>query len=167
MDILSYLRDNLAEVTIITGLILLIVEIWVLGLSTIVLLALGVSTVLTGILVWMGIIPETVIFVIAFSGIGAGVLTGTFWLPLKKMQRSETRIYNIHSDFVGLIFEVDARLDALHPGHVKYSGVSWKLVLGANHRDAVIEIGNSVKVVSVDVGKFTVEPSETSKALDE
>lgn len=158
MDVMSYLQTNLAEATIIIGLILLIVEVWLLGLSTIVLLALGVSAVVTGGLVWLGILPDTLTVVIAGSGIGAGVLTAILWRPLKKSQKGVRREYNIHSDLIGLHFELDQELDANNPAIVKYSGVNWKLVLGAAHREAVVPAGASVKVIAVDVGRFTVEP---------
>ncbi|PCS24145.1 NfeD family protein [Candidatus Enterovibrio escicola] len=158
MAVVSYLNDNLAEVTIITGLVFLIVEILVLGLSTIVLLTLGLSTVATGTLVWLGLLPSTFISVIGSSGIGAGILTAALWLPMKKIQHVESRQRNIHSDFVGLVLELESRLDVQHPVAMKYSGVNWTLVLEPHHRDTVVELGQIVKVVAVDVGKFTVEP---------
>ncbi|WP_325895014.1 NfeD family protein [Grimontia sp. NTOU-MAR1] len=160
MDLMSYLQTNLAESTIIIGLVLLIIEVWLLGLSTIVLLALGVSAIITGSLVWVGIFPETLTSVIAGSGIGAGVLTAILWRPLKRSQKSPRPEYNIHSDFIGLVFELEEPLDADHPVTVKYSGVSWKLVLGSIHRNEIVPAGGSVRVIAVDVGKFMVEPVE-------
>ncbi|EOD80999.1 putative activity regulator of membrane protease YbbK [Grimontia indica] len=158
MELMSYLQTNLAESTVIIGLILLIIEVWLLGLSTIVLLALGVSAIVTGGLVWAGIIPETLTAVIAGSGIGAGVLTAILWRPLKRSQKGPRREYNIHSDFIGLVFDLEEQLDATNPVTVKYSGVNWKLVLGPKHRNEVVPAGGSVKVTAVDVGKFMVEP---------
>lgn len=158
MDIMLYLRDNPAQTTIIIGLILLIIEVWLLGLSTIVLLALGVSAVATGVLAWAGLIPATVTTLIAVSGIGAGVLTALLWRPLKKTQITKRREFNIHSDLIGLHFELESDLDVSHPATVRYSGVNWKLVLGPQHKSAVLPAGSSVKVIAVDVGKFLVEP---------
>ncbi|OEE80083.1 activity regulator of membrane protease YbbK [Enterovibrio norvegicus FF-162] len=162
MDLMAYIQDNLAEVTVITGLVFLIVEVWLLGLSTIVLLALGLSTITTGALVWFGVVPATLTAVIAGSGIGAGVLTVLLWWPMKNMQKTVRREYNIHSDLMGLNFVLEAQLDAANPATVRYSGVNWKLVLGPKHRDAILPVGASVKVVAVDVGKFTVEPVEAA-----
>ncbi|WP_407334260.1 NfeD family protein [Enterovibrio sp. 27052020O] len=161
MDLMAYIQEHLAEVTVITGLVLLIVEVWILGLSTIVLLALGVSTVTTGALVWFGVMPATLTAVIAGSGIGAGVLTVLLWWPMKNMQKTVRREYNIHSDLMGLNFVLDAQLDATNPATVRYSGVNWKLVLGPKYLNATVPAGASVKVVAVDVGRFTVEPVET------
>ncbi len=159
MDVTLYLQNNMAQTTIIIGLILLIIEVWLLGLSTIVLLALGVAAVITGVLALIGVVPETLTALIATSGIGAGVLTAVLWKPLKKSQKSPRREFNIHSDLIGLEFQLDADMDATHPATVKYSGVSWKLVLAAPHRDAILPAGSMVKVVAVDVGRFTVEPT--------
>ncbi|CZF81049.1 hypothetical protein GCE9029_02364 [Grimontia celer] len=164
MDLMSYLQTNLAESTIIIGLILLIIEVWLLGLSTIVLLALGVSAIVTGGLVWAGVFPETLTAVIAGSGIGAGVLTAILWGPLKRSQKGPRREYNIHSDFIGLVFDLEEQLDADHPVTVKYSGVSWKLILGPKHRSNVVPVGGSVKVIAVDVGKFMVEPVDVQSS---
>ncbi len=149
----------MAELTIIIGLIFLIVEIWVLGLSTIVLLALGLSTIATGVLAWVGIVPTTIVGVISGSGIGAGVLTAILWGPMKRMQKGESREFNIHSDLIGLVFELETPMDANTSATVKYSGVSWKLVLGPAFKDVQLNTGDSVKVIAVDVGKFTVEPA--------
>ncbi|WP_028021781.1 NfeD family protein [Enterovibrio calviensis] len=162
MDVMAYIQENLAEVTVILGLVFLIVEVWLLGLSTIVLLALGLSTVTTGVLVWFGVLPATVSGVVAASGIGAGVLTAALWLPMKNSQKTVKREFNIHSDLIGLNFVLDAELDSSHPGTVRYSGVNWKLVLAPNYHQTTLPIGASVKVVAVDVGKFTVEPVESA-----
>ncbi|WP_232312982.1 activity regulator of membrane protease YbbK [Enterovibrio coralii] len=147
-------------------MILLIIEIWLFGLSTIILLALGLSAVFTGGLVWVGVLSETVTTVVAGSGIGAGILTLLLWGPMKRSQVVTKRDYNIHSDFIGLEFTLDSMLDIQNPVPVKYSGVGWKLVLSNKHRDAVLEPGDTVKVVGVDVGKFFVEPKPQDSAAE-
>ncbi|OOF09105.1 activity regulator of membrane protease YbbK, partial [Salinivibrio sp. PR919] len=46
----NWFTTHLAEMTMVIGLLLLVVEVWLLGLSTIVLLATGVAAVLAGLL---------------------------------------------------------------------------------------------------------------------
>ncbi|WP_120511523.1 NfeD family protein [Photobacterium salinisoli] len=147
-----------AQLTIVIGLILLAVEVWMLGLSTIVLLALGVSAILTGTLALVGVVPETMTALVAVSGIGAGVLTLLLWKPLKRSQKAEKPKQNISSDFIGLTFRLDAALSHEQPGTVKYSGISWKLVLSSDYNGGPVEKGQQVEVVAVDVGRFTVKP---------
>ncbi|MDD1783212.1 activity regulator of membrane protease YbbK [Enterovibrio sp. ZSDZ35] len=166
MNVLDYFQSNLAEATIIVGMILLIVEIWLFGLSTIILLALGIAAIITGGLVWFGVLSETMTTVITGSGVGAGVLTLILWGPMKRAQVITKRDYNIHSDLMGLEFTLESTLDIQTPTIVRYSGVSWKLVLSNKCRDAVLEPGSTVKVVGVDVGKFFVEPKPQDSAAE-
>ncbi|MDO6704679.1 MULTISPECIES: NfeD family protein [unclassified Photobacterium] len=147
-----------AQFTIVVGLILLAVEVWMLGLSTIVLLALGVSAVLTGTLALVGVVPETLTALASVSGIGAGLLTFLLWKPMKRSQRAQRPTQNTSSDFIGLKFRLDAPLSHEQQGTVKYSGISWTLVLSHDYQGDVVEKGQEVEVVAVDVGRFTVMP---------
>lgn len=154
----SYIQTNLAEFTIIIGLILLTIEVWVLGLSTIVLLALGVSAILSGILALLNILPTTAVSMISATGLGAGLLTVLLWGPLKRTQRDKKKKQNTHSDFIGLTFVLDEVLSKSNTVSVKYSGVTWALKLSAESPRDSLETGENVVVVAVDVGNFTVMP---------
>ncbi|UTM56670.1 NfeD family protein [Photobacterium sp. CCB-ST2H9] len=147
-----------AQLTIVVGLLLLAIEVWMLGLSTIVLLALGVSAVLTGTLSLVGVVPETFPALVGVSGIGAGLLTLLLWKPMKNSQQSQRPVNNTSSDFIGLKFRLDAPLSHEQNGTVKYSGISWTLVLSHDYHGNVLEKGQEVEVVAVDVGRFTVKP---------
>ncbi|OOE99405.1 NfeD family protein [Salinivibrio sp. IB643] len=148
----------LAELTIIIGLLLLAAEVWLLGLSTIVLLATGCAAVLVGLLAMIGVLPETVTALFSGTGIGAGLLTLALWRPLKRLQHKERSPDNRHSDFIGLTFVLTAPLSREQLSSAKYSGVTWQLQLSANAGDIILQPGEQVKVIGVDVGRFTVEP---------
>ncbi|SIO33813.1 NfeD family protein [Salinivibrio sp. ES.052] len=148
----------LAELTIIIGLLLLAVEVWLLGLSTIVLLATGSAAILVGLLAMVGVLPETVTALFSGTGIGAGLLTLLLWRPLKRLQRGGRRPDNRHSDFIGLTLTLTAPLSREQPSSAKYSGITWQLQLDANAGDIVLQPGEQVRVSGVDVGRFTVEP---------
>ncbi|KKA43877.1 activity regulator of membrane protease YbbK [Salinivibrio sp. ML198] len=148
----------LAELTVIVGLLLLAVEVWLLGLSTIVLLATGVAAILVGLLAMVGVVPETVTALFSSTGIGAGLLTAMLWRPLKQLQRGGRRPDNRHSDFIGLILTLSEPLSREQPSTIKYSGVTWQLRLSSAAGDCTLLAGEQVKVVGVDVGRFTVEP---------
>ncbi|MDO6496676.1 NfeD family protein [Photobacterium sanguinicancri] len=147
-----------AQLTIIIGLILLSVETLLLGLSTIVLLAVGIAAIITGGLAWAGILPETFLSLVSATGIGAGIITALLWKPLKRLQQSKVEASNVHSDFMGLTFTLSSTLSAQDtPVYVKHSGIQWQLLLDPASHDQVIPAGSTVKVVSVAVGKFTVQ----------
>ncbi|OAN17754.1 hypothetical protein A3K86_02210 [Photobacterium jeanii] len=148
---------SLAQLTIIIGLIVLSVEAFVLGLSTIALLAVGVAAVIAGALAWIGVIPETWLSLVSTTGIGAGVLTLLLWKPLKRLQNSKVEPNNVHSDFIGLTFTLTAPLSLnADPVYVKHSGIQWQLLLDPQSEEQTLPQGSQVKVVGVAVGKFTV-----------
>lgn len=161
MGIWGTIQNNLAEITAIVGLLFLLLEIWILGLSTILLLMSGISTISTAFLIWVGVLPATLTTVFSFSGVGAGVLTYFLWTPLKRWQVSEYRDFNIHSDFIGLTFLLTSQFDTSHPISVRYSDANWKLVLAPDHSNSVVNPGDTVKVISVDIGRFIVIPETT------
>lgn len=163
MAVSEPIQNNLAEITAIVGLIFLMVDVWILGLSTVVLLALGTSTIITAFFIWLGLLPASLTTVIGFSGVGAGVLTYLLWAPLKRMDHNKRKEYNIHSDFIGLTFVLSSKFDAKHPASVKYSGVNWRLVLAQSHAKNYLNIGDVVKVVGVDVGQFIVVPEKKKR----
>lgn len=155
-----FIQNNLPQITALLGLFFLMIEVWVLGFSTVVLLALGISTIGTALLIWMDFLPETITTAIAFSGVGAGILTSILWKPLKRVHFNERGRFNIHSDYLGLTFMLLSDLDAKRPVSVKYSGMMWKLVLDPSYAHLKAPNGSNVKVVAVDVGKFIVIPED-------
>ncbi len=147
-----------AHMTIIVGLLLLAIEIWILGLSTIVLLALGVSAIIIGAIASLWI-PMSVPVLIGLSGIGAGLLTALLWRPLKKIQQASPPQQNIVSDFVGLTFVLDSDLSMKTPSVVHYSGIRWQLKLAHEEASLTLKKGTSITVIAVDVGTFIVQAS--------
>ncbi len=80
-----------ANLTIIIGLIFLAIEIWVLGLSTIVLLALGLGCIITGLLAHLALFPVEPIWLISLSVCTTILLLIILWRPLKKWQKPKTQ----------------------------------------------------------------------------
>lgn len=158
-------QNNLAEITAIVGLVYILLEIWVLGLSTILLFASGVSTIATAFLIYTGLLPASLTTVFIFSGVGAGILTCILWTPLKLMQVNESRDYNIYNEFIGLKFLLTSKFDETHPVALRYSGVSWLLVLAPGHAKSVVDIGDTVKVIGVEAGQFIVVPDKRSNQV--
>ncbi|MFD2176335.1 NfeD family protein [Veronia pacifica] len=158
MQIFEYLQTNLAESAVIIGMVLLIIEVWLLSFSTVIFMALAISFILSGIMIWGGLLPETFGAVVSFSLISSLTLTLVLWRPLRRFHPSRPINYNIHSDLIGLTFTLDKALDADTYAEVKHSGINWKLRLGQKHCPLALPPGSQVKVTRVDVGCFTVEP---------
>lgn len=158
MEIWEVIKNNLAQTAAIIGFVFLMLEIWILGLSTILLLTFGISTLTTAFFMRIGLIPDSLTMVVSFSCIGSIILNYFSWTLLTRMQVGESRDFNIHSDFIGLTFLVSSQLDVNHPVLVKYSGINWKLVFAPSYLDSVVYAGDAVKVIGVDVGRFIVIP---------
>lgn len=153
----EFISENLAQIAIAIGFILLCIEVWVLGLSTILLLALGISSIISGLLMMMNLIPSTLTSLILSSSIVAASLTFFLWKPLKRFQQTKKTEFNTTSDFIGLEFDIvlDEKNQLLP---VKYSGITWQLVLPSTYQDHVLTHGDKVRVIGVEVGRFFVEP---------
>lgn len=160
---IEYFSDNPYAFWFTLGFVLLALEALVLSFNTGVVLFAGLSALLTGILLWAGILPATWLASIACFGLGSVLLTALLWKPLKKMQDNSNTIAtkDTSSDFIGYEFRLLEAITPTHPGITKYSGVEWRVEVDdlAVHL-GLIDKGQKVCVVSVDAGVFRVVPAE-------
>jgi len=125
--------------------ICLLVELSLLGMSG-PLLFVALGSVITGVLISLGLIHSFSIALVVFAGLSvasAALLLG----PLKKLQNKEVGP-ETSSDMVGKILPVTARITQAD-GRVSYSGVEWLARLDGSSNEA-IEAENRVEVTSVD-----------------
>ena len=148
---MSWVSENLVEFLLILGLVLLAIEILVLGFSTFVLFFVGLATVVTAGLIYMALVPETILGSLLSIGVLTAVAAALLWRPLKRMQ-TEVEIEPVQSDFVGMSFVLTDDVTADSSSTYRYSGIDWKLTSATP-----IKAGTEVKVVKADVGEFTVE----------
>ncbi|VAW86630.1 hypothetical protein MNBD_GAMMA16-2150 [hydrothermal vent metagenome] len=141
------------------GFLLLALEALALGFSTGVILFAGLGALLTGALIWLGIIPSTWIAGIASFGLCSVVITALLWKTLKKLQDRNNHIStkDYSSDFIGYSFRLTKTITHTQPGNTRYSGIEWRVEI----EDAVsdveeIDAGKKVVVCSVDAGVFRV-----------
>jgi hypothetical protein len=85
MDLIS---QNLPQALMVIGIIALIIEVTVLGLSTIILLFLGLSLLTSGLLMVAGVLPETITAALWSNTIITAVLALLLWKPMKRMQEN-------------------------------------------------------------------------------
>ncbi|MEP1448633.1 MAG: NfeD family protein [Paraglaciecola sp.] len=145
--------NNLAESLLILGILLLVIEVAVLGFSTFVLFFVGCAAVITAALLYLGIVPDTMLAAMLSTGILTALLAVLLWKPLKSMQ---TQVDNTKAkgDLVGhsfvLVEDVAPELTPIY----RYSGIDWKLI-ATEH----LVSGTKVQVVEADVGKFHIKAS--------
>ncbi|WP_158965674.1 NfeD family protein [Paraglaciecola sp. L3A3] len=143
--------NNLAESLLILGILLLVIEVAVLGFSTFVLFFVGCAAVITAILLYLGIIPETLLASLFATGILTAVSAILLWKPLKKMQ-TQVDTTKAKGDLVGHTFVLkDPVSPELTPTY-RYSGIDWKL-----ESADTLAVGTRVQVIDASVGIFTVQ----------
>ncbi|MBU3003894.1 NfeD family protein [Paraglaciecola arctica] len=145
--------NNLAESLLILGILLLVIEVAVLGFSTFVLFFVGCAAVVSAALLYIGIVPDTLLAAMLSTGIFTALLAVLLWKPLKNMQ-TQVDTTKAKGDLVGhsftLVEDVAPELTPIY----RYSGIDWKLI-ATEH----LVSGTKVHVVEADVGEFHIKAS--------
>ncbi|GAC16167.1 hypothetical protein GLIP_3555 [Aliiglaciecola lipolytica E3] len=151
---MEFFSNNLAESLIVIGLIMLAVEIAILGFATFILFFVGVACVVTGALIYVDIIPDTLMSATLTVGLLTAIDALLLWKPLKNIQQ---KVDNkpAQSDLIGHSFILGHDVSATQNPYYHYSGVQWKLISAQP-----IAAGSMVKVIKADVGIFYVELSD-------
>ncbi|WP_435276685.1 NfeD family protein [Psychrobium sp. nBUS_13] len=149
MDIIT---DNLAQSLVIVGLLLLAIEILMLGFATFILFFIGVASVITGILVGIGIIDHNLVDALLVVGVLSAVTAALSWKPLKMMQDNVTPT-QVTNDMIGDHFLLPEDLSPGHPIKCRYSGIEWSV-----SSDEKIMLGLEVEITDVSVGHLRVKP---------
>jgi len=157
--VVEYIVGHQAEVWLLIGFAMLAIEV-VTGFTTGVFLFGGLGALTTGGLMSFGILPATWIAGIACTGISSGVITALLWRPLKKLQGGRRVDKDNSSDLIGYEFVLESDIAPGSPGAIDFSGVRWKVELGPEAGVETIAAGQAVRVCSVDVGVFKVEPKQ-------
>ena len=157
--ITDYIVSHQSEFWLVFGFVMLAIEV-VTGFTVGVFLFGGLGALMTGLLMSVGVLPETWIAGIACTGISSGVITSLLWKPLKKLQGDRPAGKDNSSDLVGYEFVVDSELTVNKPGSTNYSGITWKVEIDKDAGIDIIEAGQRVTVVSVEVGVFKVKLSQ-------
>ena len=152
----EYIVNHQAEFWLVVGFVMLTIEV-VTGFTTGVFLFGGLGALATGILMSLGVLPETWIAGVACTGISTGIITALLWKPLKKLQGDKPIEKDNSSDLIGHEFVVDSEITATQAGSTDYSGLTWRVEMDKSAETTSIEAGQRVVVVSVEVGVFKVK----------
>lgn len=161
--LIDYLNQHQGEFWIVCGFVILIIEVMFLGMATGVLLFAGLGALVTGLMMQLGLLPETWLAGLSGFGIGSGVITLVLWKPLKRLQGGKTPDKDRSSDLIGLEFVLSQDIDLQTPGKTRYSGVEWRVEISPETRTHFIAAGQKVIVTSVDVGIFRVKQKTNDK----
>jgi hypothetical protein len=148
---MNWVTANMAESLIIIGLALLVIEIVVLGFTTFVLFFVGIAAVITGGLLYIGVLPDSLLSALSSTAFFTALLAIFLWRPLKTMQ-NKVESKKVTSDLVGHSFVL---IENVAPGLspiYRYSGIDWKLI-----SDEELSAGTTVEVTDLDVGVFHIK----------
>jgi membrane protein implicated in regulation of membrane protease activity len=148
---MEYFLAHLAQVFIVSGLILLAIEVLVLGFSTFVFFFIGVGAIATGALIALGVIPETFLNSLLVTAIISTVAALISWKPLKKMQ-NKVGSKHVNNDMIGHRFILTEDLLIGQTVTHRYSGINWQVKAKEQ-----LPAGTDVKIIEVEVGLLTVE----------
>lgn len=157
--IADYIVSHQPEFWLAIGFLLLAIEV-VVGFSIGIFLFGGLGALATGLLMSLGVIPETWISGIASVGISSGVITTLLWRPFKVLQGKRVPGKDNSSDLIGNEFVIEEDLSVGDPGTKSYSGIQWKVEIDPDYNPETIKAGQKVIVTSVEVGLFRVKLSK-------
>ena len=149
---MTWLTDNFATLLVVLGVALLVIEVGVFGFSLFILFFVGLACILTGILMAVGIMPESLISAFGSVAVLSLALAFSLWNTLKRMQDSGGN-KNIKGEFIGHSFMLATAVSATQVSLHRMSGVDWKVKSGVP-----IAAGTMVEVVKIEVGELTVAP---------
>ncbi|HNP26462.1 MAG TPA: NfeD family protein [Nitrosomonas sp.] len=159
--LVEYLNQHQGQFWIACGFTILIFEVIFLGLATGVLLFAGLGALITGLMMQLGILPETWLAGLSSFGISSGIITILLWRPLKRLQGGKAPAKDHSSDLIGLEFVLMQDINLQTAGKTRYSGIDWRVEISSETSIQAMAAGQKVTVTSVDVGVFRVRPSET------
>ena len=148
---MTWITDNLVSILIFLGLVLLAIEVLVLGFSIFIIFFFGVGCLLTGALLFAGILPMNLASALWSVAIISFLAALVLWKPLKKLQNNGSN-QQVRGDFIGYSFVLDSAISSHNPGTHRYSGIDWKV-----KADSDLPAGAEVEVAKAEVGILTVQ----------
>lgn len=155
----EYFNANQDAFWFSVGFILLAIEAFAFGFTSGVVLFAGIGGLVTGGLMWSGLVPQTWFAGFASFGVSSGICAALLWKPLLKLQNEDVPEKDNSSDLIGHSFRLEQAISYTTPGKVHFSGIDWRVEID-DDKASVSEIGagEKVTVTSVDAGLFRVAP---------
>lgn len=155
---LDYINANQASFWFVVGFSLLALELVAFGLATGILLFGSIGALITGVVFWFGLVPQSWLAGVAVFAVSSAISTILLWGPLKKLQGSSELGSDRSSDLIGYEFRLEERIALGSHGRTKYSGVSWRVEIDESAAVEHIDKNQKVQVARVGAGVFGVIP---------
>lgn len=152
--------EHFSQVMMALGIFLLVLEVAVFGFATLILLFIGLAIFLSGLMMQLGWLNETVNTALWSSSLLSIGLALVLWKPFRLLQNSSPT-QSMESDFARLTFRLSGDVDMASDNVVyPYSGIEWKV-----KSEKPLKQGQLVRVVKTEVSVFWVEAvDETNQA---
>ena len=147
---MEYILSHLSQSFIVLGLILLAIEVLVFGFSTFVLFFIGVGAIASGVLMMMGLVPETVLNSVLATAIISIVVALVSWKPMKSIQ-NKVEVSHVDNDMIGHRFLLSDDLPVGKTVTHRYSGIDWQVKAKTE-----LAMGTEVEITNIEVGILTV-----------
>ena len=151
---MEYILLHLPQTLVVLGLILLAIEGLVLGFSTFVLLFIAIGSIITGILIALGLFPATLLNALLATAIISTLITIVSWKPMKRMQ-NKVETQKVDNGMIGHRFVLSEDWNLGHTIIHRYSGINWQV----KAKQPLIA-GTEVKITYMEVGLLTVEKAD-------
>lgn len=151
---MEYILLHLPQTLVVLGLILLAIEGLVLGFSTFVLLFIAIGSIITGILIALGIFPPTLVNALLATAIISTLIAIVSWKPMKRIQ-NKVETQKVDNGMIGHRFVLAEDLNLGHTIIHRYSGINWQV-----KAKQPLVAGTEVKITYMEVGLLTVEKAD-------
>lgn len=149
---MDFITNSPGESLITLGIVLLIIEVAVMGFATFVLTFLGLSAVVTGVLVYLGVLPSDLLTIVISNAVVASIFAAILWKPLKKFQNRQDT-HTINNDLIGMDFVLTQAIGPSKTTTHRLSGIEWTI---KSHVD--IQANTQVAVEKAEVGILWIRP---------
>lgn len=149
---MEFILQHLPKFLLVIGVGALIIEVAILGFATFVLLFLGASLVITGLLMHVGLLPATIMVALWSNALLTSILALVLWKPLRNLQNNHIQRKPVENDFNRHEFVLEQDVNAQGGCEHQYSGVRWTV-----KSEQPLTAGTLVQVVRSDVGVLWVK----------
>jgi membrane protein implicated in regulation of membrane protease activity len=141
---------------LIVGLILIAVDLFVVGISPLMFLALG--ALLTSAILWAGWVEGGLLRAVLLAALMSVLAAALGWYPLRWLQQRMVR-EPVGSDLVGRRLDTTAPVDR-QGGTIRWSGTVWQARLDPTAVPEALPAGVPVRITGVDGVTLMLVPDE-------
>ena len=146
-----WLFSDVSQSLMAVGLLMAVIDVLVFGFATFFLTLIGLAMLVSGALIYFGIISDSTATVLISVAILTAIFSLLLWKPLKQLQ-SQSEHKKVSSDFDCYQFTLEQDIDNGVVGKHHYSGIDWKV-----ESDQPISKGTKVEVLEFKVGVLLVK----------